>query len=357
MESTKTTKQPLLTWKSFLISFAIILFIYLIASGLTKENKKEEKEANFFSSNESYDYTVVNGDEAAGNSILAIPLHGVILTEQSSDFGFFDFLGEEGVVYGYDIKEQIKRAAENPEIKGIVLEINSPGGTIPGSLAIADGVAYYKEVTGNPVYAHISDVGASGGYWSAASTDYIVADSGSTVGSIGVIMGPFKQYKNVVGESNFLGGVETEGGIENRYFSAGQFKDTGSPYRALAPEEEKHWQTSLDNEYRKFVNYVSVRRDIAPEKIVGTIKAFPYETQRAIELNLIDEIGSKESTYNMMAKEKNMEDYNIIKEESDFGVFGDLFKGASMLAPNKKAGSCSWCNAPLVLYDRSYSIR
>lgn len=356
MEKT-TQKQPILTWKSFLASFAIILVIYLVANSFTNSKSKKEEKKSINSNGKSYEYTVLDGNEDSENSILSIPVHGVILTESSSDTGFFNFLSEEGVVYGYDIKEQLKRATKNTDIKGIVLEINSPGGTIPGANAIAEGVAYYKKLTGNPVYAHISDVGASGGYWSAAATDYIVAENGSTVGSIGVIMGPFKQYKNVVAEGGILDGVETSGGIESRYFSAGQYKDTGSPYRALTTEEERHWQTALDNEYSNFVRFVSAHRGISPQTITNTIKAFPYEPQRALELGLIDSIGNKEITYNTLAQQSNLEEYNIISEESEFGFFADLFKGVSYTTPQKTAGACQWCNAPLVLYDSSYMLR
>ncbi len=352
-------KQPLLTWPSFLISAVIILCIYMIASAFTGDSKKEKQETHT-SGGKDYTYTVVDGEEDADTSILAIPVRGIILTEQSSDVGFFNFLSEEGVVYGYEVKEQLKRAAKDDSIKGVVLEINSPGGTIPGAVAISEGVAYYREVTGNPVYAHIADMGASGGYWAAASTEYIVSDPGSAIGSIGVILGPFTQYNNVIAESNFLGGVETEGGIDYRFFTGGQYKDSGSPYRPLTPEEERHWQTSVDNEYRSFVSFVSARRNISPEFLVNTVKALAYEPQRAIELKLIDEIGSKESTYNKLAMETQLEDYNIVSEEEDFGILSELFKGATSVFPalkaQQQAKACNWCNGPLVLYDRSYTI-
>ncbi len=351
-------KQPLLTWSSFLISAVIILFIYMLVSAFTGNSKEDKKETQT-SGGVDYSYTVLDGEEDAKASILSVSVRGIILTEPSSDVGFFNFLSEEGVVYGYEVKEQLKRAAKDDSIKGVVLEINSPGGTIPGAVAISDGVAYYREVTGNPVYAHIADMGASGGYWAAASTEYIVSDPGSAIGSIGVILGPFTQYNNVIAESNFLGGVETQGGIDYRYFTGGQYKDSGSPYRPLTPEEERHWQTSVENEYRTFVSYVSASRNLPPEFLINTVKALAYEPQRAIDLQLIDEIGSKESTYNKLAMEQKLEDYNIVGEEEDFGIFSEIFKGAHSLFPMQSVQqikACNWCNGPLVLYDRSYAL-
>lgn len=309
---------------------------------------------------ETYEYTVLDGDEFSANSILVIPITGVILTEGAGDAGFFDFLSEGGVTYGYDVKEKLKRAAENEDIQAVLLEINSPGGTIGGSKAIADGIEYYRQTTGNPVYSHITDIGASGAYWAAATTDMIVAEAGATIGSIGVILGPFSYYDDIIAEGGILGGVETEGGITYRYFSAGQFKDTGSPYRQLTPDEERHWQTAVNNEYELFVDHVSAYRNMSRERIVNDIKALPYENKRALELGLIDASGSRDETIEELAAAAGLEpeDYNVIREDLFVDFFTELFGEVRSLTPPSAAQSkaCTWCNQPLMLYDSSYSL-
>lgn len=320
-----------------------------------KKEARDEKETKSTQKTD-YEYQVVDGNEDSDTSILVIPIQGVILSERSSDLGFFDFLGEEGVTYGDEVKESLKRAAEDNSIRAILLEINSPGGTIPGAKAITDGVRYYRNSTKHPVYAHITDMGASGGYWAAASTDYIVSEIGSTVGSIGVIMGPFKYYDGLVSEQDFFGGVQTENGITNRYFSAGQYKDTGSPYRKLTEEEERHWQTSLNNEYARFVDYVSQQRGIERDTIINTIKALPYETTRALQLRLIDAEGSQEEALELLAKQAGISDYSVLQESPSFGFFEELFGSVATLVPHKQIRSCQWCNAPLYMYDRSYTL-
>lgn len=352
-------KTPILTWQSFLISFGIILVLFLVISSLTGGNK-DQKETMVSKTGETYEYTVLDGDEFSSNSVLVIPVNGVILTEGAGDAGFFDFLSEGGVTYGYDVKEKLKRAAENKDVKAVLLEINSPGGTIGGSKAIADGIEYYRQATGNPVYSHITDVGASGAYWAAATTDMIVAEAGATIGSIGVILGPFSYYDDIIAEGGILGGVETEGGITYRYFSAGQFKDTGSPYRQLTPDEERHWQTAVNNEYELFVDHVSAYRNLSREQIVNDIKALPYENKRALELGLIDASASRDETIEDLAAAAGLEpeDYNVIREDLFVDFFTELFGQVRSLTPHSTAQSkaCTWCNQPLMLYDSSYSL-
>jgi protease-4 len=344
-----------LTWKGFLISAVIILVLYLFVRSLVGEKPAEDHSAK--PGTDGYEYTVVEGDDTADASILAVPVSGIILTEPTSDAGIFDFLSEEGVTYGYDVKESLKRAAEDDSIKAVILEINSPGGTIPGSKAISDGVEYYRKATGNPVYAHITDVGASGGYWAAAATDRIYSEIGSEIGSIGVIMGPFKYYDGVMSEGSLFGSVETENGIESRYFTAGQYKDTGSPYRRLSEEEVAHWQRALDNEYARFVAHVATRRGLSEDTIRGTVKALPYETTRALALGLIDGEASREEATNALADAAGLEEYNVIMEDPVMNVFDELFGGvAGMSRGDRPVAGCSWCGKPLYLYDKTYRI-
>src|SRR3989344_2238928 len=111
------------------------------------------------------------------NQIVVIPINGVIRTEGST--GFID----ENVASSSVIVSFIEKAEKNNAIKGILLEINSPGGTVIASKEIAESVKKSKK----PTVAWIREVGASGAYWVASSSDAIVADPLSITGSIGVI--------------------------------------------------------------------------------------------------------------------------------------------------------------------------
>lgn len=339
-----------MTFKRLVVLIILLLLALPVLKAIFwEENAQQSIEGQ-------YEYSQVRGDEFSENKVLQIPINGVILTEATSIAGPFDFLSE-GVTYGYDVKETLRRAANDPSIKAIFLTINSPGGTIPGSKAISDGIMQYKLATGNPVYAHIRDVGASGGYWAAASTDKILVDTGSIVGSIGVLMGPFTYYNNPVEEGSILGSVTTEAGIEHTYFTGGQYKDTGSPYRRMTTEERDHWQQSINNEYGVFVDHVSRSRKLSKDFIVNTVKALPYDSIQAKSLGLVDEIASEDVAFEELRDKAGIgNDYRLIIEKRKGDFFTTLFGVVTKQKAPTAATVCSLCNTPLYLYDRTYSI-
>jgi len=263
-------------------------------------------------------YAFVFGNRKSDNRLLSIPIAGVILGEKEvvDPLSFLDV----GIVYGYEVKKTLYEAADDDTISGVILEVNSPGGTIFGSRAIADGVTYYKEKTGKPVIAIISGLGASGGYYAISSTDQIVADYGSTIGSIGVLMGPFKYYNDVVSEDGgiLLGGVVTQNGIETTYFTGGTSKDLGNPYRQLTQREREILQEQINNEYGLFVEYVSKHRNISESDLRNQIGALIYDNTLATEFKLIDATINKESAYADLAKRAGLglDDYVVIREQT-----------------------------------------
>ncbi|HSX17446.1 MAG TPA: S49 family peptidase [Patescibacteria group bacterium] len=223
--------------------------------------------------------------------------------------------------------------------------MSSPGGTIYGARAIADGVAYYKKTTGNPVYAYVEGQAASGGYWAISGADKIIADYGSDIGSIGVIMGPFEYYDTVLAEDGGLlsGGVVTQNGIQSTYISAGKYKDMGNPYRKLSAGEIALLQKSVNNEYDTFVQYVSQHRHIAEATIRDTIGAAAYDNKTALEYKLIDQTGSRDDAYAALAKAAGIQDdFTIVREEQSQGFIESLLS-ATVRKPQvqAKANICS----------------
>lgn len=277
--------------------------------------------------------------EAGGKKVLSLVLSGVILGDQALEGsgGLFS----SGGAYGQQLKDQILAAAGDEQIAAVVLEINSPGGTIYGSNAIADGVTEFKKLAaGKPFYVHINAMAASGGYMAAARADKILAEPGSQTGSIGVISGPYKYYNRVVAEDGGLlgGGVVTEGGIESRYYTAGGSKDTGSPYRRLSAEEEQVLQKSLDNEYGNFVKLVAGGRKLSESEIRNTIKAHLYDNAQALSLKLIDGVATREQAYEQVAAAAGLEagQFQVIRRETELGFF-DILLGASTQGEAVKA--------------------
>lgn len=332
----------------------VLIILTLIALPIVKGVFNSSPDVSYIK--DDYEYKYVKGQSISFNKILAVPIQGIILTESTGIESPLDFLVYQGIVYGYDVKESLIRAAKDNSIKGVLLQINSPGGTIGGSKAIADGVAYYKAETGNPVYAHIRDIGASGAYWAAISGDRVFAEQGSIIGSIGVIMGPFRYYDGVVSEGGILGGVSTKNGIEYNYFTAGQYKDTGSPYRRMTAEERDHWQTSLNNEYEVFVDHVAKYRKLSKSVVRQQIKALPYETKRAQSLGLIDELGSEETALEALLRTAGIkgDNYELILEKKRGGFWAEVFSVASKVGSPQATRVCTLCDSPLYLYDSSF---
>ena len=329
-------------------AFVTSLIVYGVAKGVTSISKSIESNIPENAKNKA-SYKYIAGNSASTNKILAIPIAGIILTSENP-YDPFSFL-LTNVTYGYSVKTRLMKVANDPQVKGVVLEIDSPGGTITGAKAISDGVEYFRQKTGNPVVAHISGLGASGAYWVSASSNQIMADTGSLSGSIGVIIGPFKYYNKVLSESTLTGSVTTEKGIESLNITAGTDKDFDDPYKKLSTSAQKILQAGIDNEYDIFVNYISSNRKIPADKIRDEIGAMVYGNKQALELGLIDSVGNRQDAYlksSELAK-LNKDDFQVVTDEGiDF--WSRLFKVVSPTKLYNKATECPICGQMLFLF-------
>jgi protease-4 len=289
------------------------------------------------------DYDFVYGEEGAPNRLLSIPIQGVILGEEPDETSIF---GNPGIVYGYEIKKKLAEAAKDRSIDGIILEFETPGGTIFGSQAIADGVREYKAATGKPVLAFVAGISASGGMYGMAPADLILADHGSLLGSIGVTMGAFEYWDVLIGTDGgiFGGGVTTANGIEFQPITAGRGKDVGAPYRRLTEEERQVLQQSVDDIYDDFVALVSETRNIPQATIRNVIGALVYSNKQAQELGLIDGTANRQQAYERAAQLAALSPgtWQVVRESSDLSLFGGLF-GRSGAKPAESTGPSGIC--------------
>ncbi len=276
--------------------------------------------------------------------LLSIRVQGVITGTDTAAPSFFSSMDTQTA--GYTVKDQLYAAAKDDLIEGVILEIDSPGGTIFGAHAIADGVEYYRSKTKKPVYAHISGTGASGAYWAAVSTDKVLVDYGSDVGSIGVILGPFQYYNKVLSENAGLlgGGVITENGIESTILTAGKSKDVGNPYRRLAPEEVAALQKTVNNEYDAFVAYVSQRRNIPGDSIRNQIGALTYDSRSALEQKLADKVANRHDAYDLLAEAARVKDNYQVVQEQYLPGFVESLVSAVTRKPQPKVQGVNLCN-------------
>lgn len=291
-------------------------------------------------------YSYTKGNPDSENKILLIKVEGAILTQRPSDP--LSALLASDVVYGYDIKQQFIDASTDDSIKGIILYVNSPGGTITGAKAIQDGISYYKDTTGRSVVGVGSGLVASGGYWAISTADTIYLDPGSTIGSIGVIFGPITRYRNVVSNQE----VMTTDGITEEYITSGKGKDIGNPYRDLSTEERQILQKSVDNAYDDFVKLISTSRGIPEDTIRNQIAAHIYDDKQALDFKLIDKIMNIDDAYLDFAETLNIEDYQIITQEKELGFFESLLGVSAKSADIVKVDTiCNSLNNSLVIEE------
>lgn len=305
------------------ISLFLIPLVALIAAGVmiaAVSNSGDTDTTDQLASTES-----IGGDDNADDWILVVSVDGPILVDGG---GNGPFGGQ--VAGGEDIKETLRDAAADDRVKAVVLSLNTPGGSVAGSAAIADGV---KEVqaAGKPVIAHVVEISASGGVWSMAPADLIVANPGSLIGSIGVIFGPISTYRDVVAIDGGLlaGGVETTGGIEQFYITAGRSKDVGNPFRELTADERASLQAIVDRLYDQFVTQIATFRPVTESDIRGQLGAEIFEANQAVEAGLADQVGTRDDAWTEAAKAAGLSRYDVRQITRTSGLVESLLFGFS----------------------------
>ncbi|MBT3835675.1 signal peptide peptidase SppA [Candidatus Woesearchaeota archaeon] len=239
-------------------------------------------------------------------NIAVIPIEGIITGNGDSG------LGQQGVS-SQQIIEFIQQANGDYTIDGIILEINSPGGSAVASDEIGSAVKH-SEI---PVISVIREAGASGGYWIASSTDYIIANRMSITGSIGVI-------------SSYLefSGLMNEYGVGYERLVSGELKDLGTPFKKLKQNEQQILQKKIDVIHNYFVEEVSVNRNLPKEKVEKIATGEFYLGVEALNLGLIDQLGDMETAKDYYAYLYEVDEVDLVSFKTDPSLF-DILAGIS----------------------------
>ncbi|MEY3220824.1 MAG: hypothetical protein RIT27_2181 [Pseudomonadota bacterium] len=312
-------------------------------------------------------YTYLFGDEMSSNYLLKVPIEGVILGSLPQNYDAAQWFSEEGIVYGYEIQDILLEAAKDSTIKGVLLEMQTPGGTIFGAWAIFDGIKTYRDKTGNPVVAYVQGMSASGGVLAMVGSNEIYADHGSLVGSIGVI-GDTLTYFNkptAIEGGLFGGGITTKDGIEQTIVSAGKGKDLGDPFRRPTKEELKLLQEGVDYEYDLFVKHVADNRNIDPKTIRDKMGAHVFDNETAKKFGLINGTLNYRDAVKRLAELAQIEtdDYQLIQTAAKtHGLLSSLlgvFRPHSA-PPNTSSLKSQFCNKfnrlPLAYYGNPRQV-
>jgi signal peptide peptidase SppA len=234
------------------------------------------------------------------SGIAVIPIVGTI---KKRAYGLEAMSGARTTI---DIQNDIQTALDNSDISGIVLDIDSPGGTVDGTKELAD----FIKSADKPVVAYANGLMASAAMWIGSAADYIVGFDTANIGSIGVIV----QHQD-------WSRAEEEAGLKTTYIYAGKYKAFGNSSEPLTDESKEYIQSKVDKLYTMFVNDIANNRNLDVQYVLDKLAtAETFLAEEARELKLIDSVGnindaiayaSKLGNYK---KEKQMADENYAQE-------------------------------------------
>jgi protease-4 len=185
--------------------------------------------------------------------------------------------------------KELDELVEDKNIKGILVNINSPGGAVAPSVEIAHAI---KQATQKkPVVSYASGMMTSGSYYSAIWSNKIISNPGSLIGSIGVIF-----------QSANMQELASKIGIKRQSLKVGKYKDTGTPFRAWLNYEKQELATLLKETYTLFISDVAQARGLSIKDHTQYADAHIFSAKMALQQKLIDQIGTIYSAKDELAK-------------------------------------------------------
>ena len=205
-----------------------------------------------------------------GDDIAVLDIRGTMTKRGSS-------LAGGGMI---EVRQQLRQAIADPEVEGILLRIDSPGGTVSGTADLANDV--FKANKRKPVLAFAEDLAASAAFWVASQADAIIANTETAmVGSIGTFIG-----------LHDLSGAAGQQGIRPIVIKSGQFKGAGFPGTEITTEQVAEWQTLVDKTQTQFTSSVARGRGMSESAVAELADGRVHMAADAVELGLVDGIGS-----------------------------------------------------------------
>ena len=243
------------------------------------------------------------------NKIAIIHVEGAIVS------GGIDFntAGSGGIV------KNINRARDDKNVKGIILRVNSPGGDVYASSMITNALEEFQS-TGRPVYTSMGDIAASGGVWVTTTSEEIWAEDTTLTGSIGV-------YSIVPDVSP----LENWAGINYDGVSMTKAGDIYDLRRGMNEELNKQFRENTENFYKEFVTKVANNRNMEYSEVLKFAGGRIWRGDTALELGLVDKLGSLDDAIDSMVTKLELEDYKVFSYNTEVEFEFDL----NLLIKNK----------------------
>jgi protease-4 len=236
-------------------------------------------------------------------------------------------IGAQDQVNADSVVSSLHDAYDNKHTKGVILRINSPGGSPVQAGIINDEIKRQRSLHPEiPVYAVVEDICASGGYYIAVAADKIYVDKASIIGSIGVLMDGF----------GFTGAME-KFGVERRLMTAGENKAMLDPFSPVNPKHKVLAQAMLNEVHQQFINVVREGRGERLKETPETFSGLFWSGEAGIKMGLADELGSYEFVAREVIKQENIVDFTASEGLADrvarkFGasMTQSIFKGMGL---------------------------
>jgi len=231
------------------------------------------------------------------NKIAIIHVEGAIVT---GDIGF-NSAGSGGVV------KNINKARDDENVKGIVLRVNSPGGDVYAGSMITNALEEFQS-TGRPVITSMGDIAASGGVWVTTTSEEIWAESTTLTGSIGV----YGVYPD-------LSPLASWAGINYDGISMTKSGEIYDLRRGVSEELDRQFEEGIENFYRDFVAKVADNRGMDFSEVLKVAGGRIWRGDKALELGLVDKLGSLDDAINSMVTKLELDDYKTFSYNNEVG--------------------------------------
>ena len=261
--------------------------------------------------NRLQEHTVMAGKGWSPPKIAIIEVEGMLMNMKMGGF----MQPTENSVSRF--AQEMERAAADPDVKAVVLRVNSPGGTVTASDIMYETVKRFKEKTKKPVVASLQDVAASGAYYVACAADRIVAHPTAVVGSIGVIFNTM----------NFEGTL-AKIGAKVEAIKSGPLKDMGSPFRELDPQARAVMQGMVNEYYQRFVGVVSAHRSTTMNDKDSRAMATDgrvFSGVKAVEMGLADRTGLLDDAIAEAKSLSGAHNAAVVLYKRPFGYSGSIY--------------------------------
>lgn len=216
--------------------------------------------------------------------------------------------------------EYVDDLMEDKNNIGILLYVDSPGGTVYEGDELYRKLMQYKETTTRPIWGYMAHYAASGGYYVSAAADTIYANPNTVTGSIGIIMSGYD-----------LTGLYEKLGIKYFSITSGDYKDSSQ----ISEGQLAIYQSQIDEAYQQFLNIVAASRELPADEVKRLADGRTYTANQAKENGLIDEIALFEDMKAVMGEKLRTDTFYELKQP--YSLVGSLFAKVEQMLPKSEA--------------------